>query len=39
MLPEESQYDHVPGVDMGIENIATDSDNRIFERDKPILLV
>ncbi|MGA9170758.1 MAG: hypothetical protein WBZ20_11510 [Nitrososphaeraceae archaeon] len=34
---EESQYDHVVdvlGVDMGIENIATDSDNQIFESSK-----
>ena len=34
---EESQYDHVVdvlGVDMGIENIATDSDNQIFEGSK-----
>jgi putative transposase len=33
---EESQYDHVDvlGVDMGIENIATDSDNQIFESSK-----
>ena len=33
---EESQYDHVDilGVDMGIENIATDRDNQIFESSK-----
>jgi len=34
---EKSQYDHVVnvlGVDMGIENIATDNDNQIFERSK-----
>jgi len=33
---EQSQYDHVEvlGVDMGIENIATDSDNQIFESSK-----
>ena len=34
---EKSQYDHVIdvlGVDMGIENIATDSDNQIFESSK-----
>ena len=34
---EESQYDHVVDVldvDRGIENIATDSDNQIFESSK-----
>ena len=34
---EKSQYDHVVdvlGVDVGIENIAIDSDNQIFESSK-----